>query len=323
MASILSNAELKTGNADAAKKNVEELFSYLNAESPDSGFDTFVPQAAKYSAANYSTFERQAGNGEYDYDSRQGEIGDCGLLSTLRALRNSEGGRRALSEVMQYDAEGGKWSFNFKTADFDGTNPIIITQADVDRAIEEKRVSKGDDDVTATELAIEKYFQNIGTDTTNNTKDKIMKQIADLQNKARTSRKNAGMADRGYLDGVSPYVSYLFTGKVPQLLKTSDEASKQKAADFLENFDETTDLLVFSQINSSGVAASGGDSAYIMIGDDQIIQNHAYTVCDVDGDNVTLRESNNPSATIVVTKEELLNCTGKNSFYATELNPFK
>lgn len=128
------------------------------------------------------------------------------------------------------------------------------------------------------------------------------------------------MESRGYLDGITPFAAYLFTGKVPQLMKAEDANMKQQAIDFLTNFDSATDTLVFSHINANGVAQSGGDSVYTMIGDDQVLQNHAYTVCSVDGDNVTLRESNNPAATIVVTMEELLNCTGNNSFYATELN---
>lgn len=73
-------------------------------------------------------------------------------------------------------------------------------------------------------------------------------------------------------------------------------------------------MLIFSQIQSGDVA-SGGDNPFLMLGDDQILGNHAYTVCDVEGDNVILRESNNPSETITVTKEELLNCEGKNSLY--------
>ena len=286
----------------------------------DSNMDTFVPQAAKYKAASWDGTERAAGNGIYDVDSRQGNIGDCGLLSTLRSLRNSEEGQKALAEVMKYDAEAGTWSFSFKTADFDGTNPIVVTQAEVDEAVGAKRISKGDDDVSATELAVEKYLQQIGTETDKTTKDKVVKQLADIQNRARDKRAAAGMDSTELLDGITPYMAYLFTGKVPQLMKLSQADSKQQAQEFLTNFDSKTDLLVFSQIHVAGVENSGGDTGYTMIGDDQVLQNHAYTVCDVDGNNVTLRESNNPGATIVVTMDELLNCAGNNSFYATELD---
>jgi len=322
-ASILSKLE----SVASKNKNDSEsgpLFDFISGKGAvseaDEGFDMFVPQASKYKASSWDATERAAGNGAYDVDSRQGNIGDCGLLSTLRALRNSDEGQKALSEVMKYDAESGSWSFNFKTADFDGTNPIVITKAEVDEAVAAKKVSKGDDDVSATELAVKKYLEQIGTDTDKNTKDKVVKRLADIQNRARDKRSAAGMEDRGYLDGITPYMAYLFTGQVPKLMKMSEDASKQSARDFLTNFDSTTDMLVFSQINSAGVAESGGDSTFTMIGDDQVLQNHAYTVCDVDGDNVTLRESNNPSATIVVTIDELLNCSGNNSFYATELD---
>ena len=85
---------------------------------------------------------------------------------------------------MSYSADTGEWSFNFKTKDFDGTNPIVVTQAEIDQAIAEKRVSKGDDDITAMELAVEKYLQQIGD---NGTQDNTVKQIFDIQNKDRKS----------------------------------------------------------------------------------------------------------------------------------------
>lgn len=322
VASKIENVLSKDKTA-SLKSDKASLFNFAKNENSsvelDSNFDEFIPRAEKYKAASWDKTERAAGNGVYDVDSRQGNIGDCGLLSTLRALRNSEAGQKALSEVMNYDAENGSWSFNFKTKDFDGTNPIVVTKTEVDEAVAAKRISKGDDDVSATELAVEKYFMQIGKDTENNTKDKTMKQIADIQNRARDKRAAAGMEDKGYLDGISPYIGYLFTGKVPELMKATDESMKQRAQEFLTNFDAATDMLVFSQINSAGVAESGGDSIYTMIGDDQVLQNHAYTVCGVDGNNVTLRESNNPAATIVVTMDELLNCAGKNSFYGLDL----
>ncbi len=334
IASKLENVISKNNNDN--DKN-ESLFDFSGKGEDaltelDAGFDTFVPSAAKYVQSKWSETERAAGNGLYDNDAKQGQIGDCGLLSTLRALRNSESGQKALSEVMSYDAANGSWSFTFKTKDFakpaEGENrqqlsPIVVTKAEVDAAIEAKGVSKGDDDVSATELAVKKYLEMIGRDTENNTKDKTVKSLVDMQNRARDKRAAAGMDSTETLDGITPYMAYLFTGQLPKNMKLYEADSKQKAQEFLANFDSKTDLLVFSQINAAGVENSGGDTGFTMIGDDQILQNHAYTVCDVDGNNVTLRESNNPAATIVVTMDELLNCAGKNSFYATELPEIK
>lgn len=314
-ANIVNNYKNAEPLKTASKANEANLFGLKNSEENalfELNFDeTITPQAPEYKGADYNKIARQTGNGKFDADAIQGQIGDCGLLSTLRALRNSEGGQKAVGEIMSYSADTGEWSFNFKTKDFDGTNPIVVTQAEIDQAITEKRVSKGDDDITAMELAVEKYLQQIGD---NGTQDNTVKQIFDIQNKSRNARIAAGAEDKGYLDGISPYIGYIFTGSIPKPLHTYD-SNQQLAAEALESFDKSTDMLIFSQIQSGDVA-SGGDNPFLMLGDDQILGNHAYTVCDIEGDNVILRESNNPSETITVTKEELLNCEGKNSLYA-------
>lgn len=180
---FVNNAgSLFSNSVKSLKDDSSSLFSFESKNESSVGlgedFVADIPQAAKYEQSSWDKTERAAGNGIYDVDSKQGEIGDCGLLSTLRALRNSEAGQKALSDVMKYDAEAGTWSFKFKTKDFEGDGakePITITQAEVDEAIAAKRISKGDDDVSATELAVEKYLSMIGSDTENNTKDKTMK----------------------------------------------------------------------------------------------------------------------------------------------------
>lgn len=82
----------------------------------DSNFDDTIPKEYEYGSWNKT--KRHVGNGEFDADSIQGNMGDCGLLSTLRALSNSENGQKKLGEVMSYDSGKGEWSFKFKTKDF-------------------------------------------------------------------------------------------------------------------------------------------------------------------------------------------------------------
>lgn len=327
VASRIENMMLRGETAPKAKE--ASLFSFGGNEDNlvESSFDfDDIALAPEYKAASYTNFTRTAGNGLVDFDARQGEIGDCGLLATIRALRNSEGGQNALKDVMSYDAEFGVWSFKFNTADFKGEEPlapITITQAEVDKAIEDRHVSKGDDDVSAIELAVEKYLTYTGASTVNddvNSKDKFVRQIAGMQNRSRANRMALGEQNRGYLDGVSPYIGYLFTGSIPKLASVLGENKMGVTPEeALNNFNKTTDMLVFSQIQPNGTVTNGkGDETsnpFITIGDDQVLGNHAYTVCEVNGDTVTLRESNNPSETITVTKKELLECTGKNSFY--------
>lgn len=304
---------------DAKNANEDSLLDFDFA-------DLITPEAAEYKAASYNGFDRNAANGLVDQDARQGQIGDCGLMATIRALRNSEGGQHALDDVMDYDAETGTWSFTFNTKDFKGEDalpPIIVTQAEVDKAIEDKHVSKGDDDISAIELAVEKYLTILGDSTENdkiNSKDGYARQIAGLQNRAREKRAQAGDTTKGYLDGVNPNIAYFFTGELPRTGGYKPDSKMYISPEnALESFNKQTDMLVFSQISLNGTAKGGnGDetsNSRINIGDDQVLANHAYTVCEVQGDNVILRESNNPSETITVTRQELLNCVGNNTFY--------
>ncbi len=318
ISSINANVAMHSRNImkeDGGKSSSENNISLFGSNSNGNSLtlaDDLTPLAEKYKAASYDDIERAGGNGLVDVDARQGEIGDCNLLATLRALRNSENGQKALSEVMKYDAENASWSFNFKTKDFakEDASPVVITKDEVDKAIAEKKVSKGDDDVSAIELAVAKYLGQVHK---NGTEDNIMKQISDQGIKHRTAR---GAAADDYLNGVVSHIGYLFTGNISKSIK-GEEDTKNALADF----DKTTDMMVFAQIGGDTSAKDtfngGGSNAnpFVMLGDDQILGNHAYTVCDVSGDQVTLRESNNPSATITATIEELLNCTGNNYFY--------
>lgn len=309
---IRSQNTLQENEGKTSSDNNISLFDSNNNEGSLTLVDDLTPLAEKYKAASYDDTVRAAGNGLVDVDARQGEIGDCNLLATLRALRNSENGQKALSEVMSYDAENSSWSFKFKTSDFtkEGASPIIITKDEVDKAIADKKVSKGDDDVSAIELAVAKYLGQVHK---NGTADNIMKQISDQGIKHRTAR---GAAADDYLNGVVSHIGYLFTGNISKSIK-GEENTKNALADF----DKTTDMMVFAQIGGDTSAKDsfngGGSNAnpFVMLGDDQILGNHAYTVCDVNGDQVTLRESNNPSEIITATIDELINCTGNNYFY--------
>lgn len=142
-ANIISNYKNTEPLKLASKANETNLFGSKNVDESalfELNFDeSSIPQAPKYKGGDYDKFTQQAGNGKFDADAIQGQIGDCGLLSALRALRNSEGGQKAVSEIMSYSADKGEWSFNFKTKDFDGTNSIVVTQAEINQAIAEKK----------------------------------------------------------------------------------------------------------------------------------------------------------------------------------------
>ncbi len=128
---------------------------------------------------------RNDGNGKIDADFSQGSIGDCQFLAIVYSLAQSDRGKQALDEAIQVqkDSEGNVVGYNIYFAGLNET--YTVTREEVDEATEQTDVkrtvttdsdgniietieeapkdriySRGDDDMTALELAFEKACIN-------------------------------------------------------------------------------------------------------------------------------------------------------------------
>lgn len=89
---------------------------------------------------------------------KQGELGDCWLLTALYSLSNSTKGKKIIRNILQYNK-------NFTTVHLKGISDYKITNDELNNAKNSKRYALGDDDVIIFELAIEKALDDIANRT--------------------------------------------------------------------------------------------------------------------------------------------------------------
>ena len=163
-------------------------------------------------------YENSNANGEIDVDFSQGNIGDCALLSTVYSLSLSEEGFNAIKDAItiNVNSSGEVESYDIH---FKGTDETYnITQKELEKAKEyhgnyetERVYSRGDDDMTVIELAIEKCFEK--------SKDKELRDLVD-------NYTNLNKDDK--LNGVNPAaVTYLFTGEKSETVIKNDGTLKK------------------------------------------------------------------------------------------------
>ena len=136
-------------------------------------------------------------NGKIDAPVKQGNLGDCALIATVYAMSQTKDGAQAIEDALcsvDDDLEDDVYKVYFKGID----EQFEVTQAEVDKAKTDKtrRYSRGDDDMTILELAMEKAF--------NESQDEKLREIVDTYSGNEEDK----------LHGVDPKsVTYLLTGE--------------------------------------------------------------------------------------------------------------
>ncbi len=153
------------------------------------------------------TFKNKEVNGKIDKDFNQGHLGDCALLSTLYGFSRTKEGAQAIEDALvELTDDAGDvtgYQVTFDKGDDDKNNDEIytITKQELEAAkngTNGRQYSKGDDDVTLLELALEKSF--------NQSQDPVLRNLVDNYTSVNADDK---------LNGVNPAsVTYLFTGDV-------------------------------------------------------------------------------------------------------------
>lgn len=177
-----------------------------------------IPRADSKDASIFN-FENSNVNGEIDVDFSQGNIGDCALLSSVYSLSLSEEGSKAIKDAISVNvnSSGEVESYNIHFQGIDET--YTVTQKELEKAKEyhgnyetERVYSRGDDDMTIIELAIEKCFEK--------SKDKELRDLVDNYTKLNKEDK---------LNGVNPAaVTYLFTGEKSETVVKNDSDLRKK-----------------------------------------------------------------------------------------------
>jgi len=89
--------------------------------------------------------------------TEQGDTGDCWLLSDINSMNQTEWGRKAISDAVKSDGNGGA-KVTFNGAAEGEQNCYDISAQELAEAKKSGKYSTGDDDMLALELATEKYL---------------------------------------------------------------------------------------------------------------------------------------------------------------------
>ncbi len=194
---------------------VDSIFN-LNNYIINNNNDDEIPMADDKNNSIFSSGNGKA-NGEIDVDFSQGNIGDCALLSSVYALSLTEDGAKAIKDSIKINKNknGSITSYDVHFSGVDETYNVTqkeLKEAKEYKSLDERIYSRGDDDMTVIELALEKCFKK--------SKNKVLRDLVDNYTTLNTEDK---------LNGVNPAaVSYLFMGKtVDTVIKHDDNLKKR------------------------------------------------------------------------------------------------
>lgn len=123
-------------------------------------YETFVTNNTKVTQHRFqnSVWETSI-NGEIE-DTKQGDAGDCWLLTHINGLRDTKWGKKLIKNAIKPDGAGGA-VITFKGAKGE-QKEFHISVNEIIKARESGIYSSGDDDMIAMELAVEKYLIKFG-----------------------------------------------------------------------------------------------------------------------------------------------------------------
>lgn len=210
-------------------------------------------------------------NGKIDKDFKQGNTGDCWLLSPIKALSNSPKGLKILNDSIKVDKNGNV------TVTLKGVNKsYTFTKEEINR---NTQLSTGDLDVRAVEMAVDRYFaEERGSD---NTRDKI-----DINSNQEYVAFQILTGKTGYYNG------YKIDSKIDKLPNKKKISPEQ-----ITRFNDQNHIVCVSahSKNKDAIMLKATDNSNA-----KLEKNHSYTVSRADSNYVYLINPWNTSKEIPV-----------------------
>jgi len=224
-------------------------------------------------------FDGDTKDGEID-GTKQGQTGDCWLLSGINALSYTEEGRKLIKEALEYHD-------GYTIVRLAGGATYKITDSELRSAKGSIRYASGDDDVIILELALEKMFDDVAN--------------GDLKfdgpwDSTLNKRTETSIGNSSIIGGTSLDLIYLITGK------TGDRCAASKdGEEILERFQKSNGKDFALCANTSFIDTQ---TVKDVNGKDvKIIGGHGYAVKSVTADTVTVTNPWNSNEEIVLSKE--------------------
>ena len=214
--------------------------------------------------------------------TKQGENGDCWLLSAINALNSTDKGKELISNMLEYHNNGNNQSgytvVHLSMGDFK------ITDREVANARQSKKYASGDDDMIIFQLAAEKAIKSSGDNYAYDS-DNTPEYVEDLvpnSDKSTIERGDLGKA------------AYIFGGNSATICK-SDVIIKDGNAVWGKNgINEALQLYMSNPSNNIVMNASIKQGTNASLKDVQtgeninFIGNHQYSIESIDNNVVTL-----------------------------------
>lgn len=200
-------------------------------------------------------------NGKIDKDFSQGQVGDCWLLASIKALSMNEKGLKTLNDSIKLH-QNGNITVHLKGVD----KTYEISKKELENALE---LSKGDGDVRAIEIAVNRYLRE------------MYKQ---------------GDSEQASLDGNHMHVAYqILTGKGEHFFPVGSNGDRIFNSEYYDDVPITDeDIKAFNEKDTITCVSAHGNQQNIEIYNKSdnssgiLTTNHAYTVVRSDDKNVYL-----------------------------------
>lgn len=271
---------------DEAKSSASSISNFFT-EGVSKIIKTIVK--AKEFCKNILTPERNVKNGKIE-DSKQGNTGDCWLLSSVNALSYSDKGKQIIKNALEYDENG-------TTVHLKGVGDYYVSNDELQEAEKAKKLNStlytnGDDDMLVFELAVEKVRKDIVENGTLDFTKEALEEgriscfLTDSVPMARNTMLDGGTADEAL---------YYITGKKPEF-EFLDISHKDKMIDdFIK--DDNENLVMAANLSSDREIKD------IDGNDIKLSGPHGYSVKAADKNSVTIVNPWDSTACISIPRE--------------------